>query len=106
MGNITEPPSISRYVLNQMNLNKMEMEVLEYSGLPRDWIWQTDVRVGQFGQEREIPTYGDSPNYLAPLECEMKQPDPIYIRTIVISDKNAVRIKYREMYSKDSSKRS
>lgn len=46
----------------------MEMEVLEYSGLPRDWIWQTDVQVGRFGQEKEVMTFGDSPNYLAPME--------------------------------------
>ena len=40
--NITDSKPVqphSRLVLSEHNLNKMEMDVLEFSGVPKDWIW-------------------------------------------------------------------
>jgi len=50
MGNVSEPVE-SKYNLSKENINRMELEMLRFSGLPQDWIWQTDVKVGKHDNE-------------------------------------------------------
>ena len=36
----------SRFVLSDDNLHRMEQDVLEFSGVPREWMWRIKVEVG------------------------------------------------------------
>jgi hypothetical protein len=48
MGTNLSKPVISKYVISQKNLNMMERDVLEFSGVPMNCIWQTDVKIDKF----------------------------------------------------------
>ena len=58
-------PSTSKYIINDKNLAKLEMNLLSYSGIPREKLQYYNVPVGKY--EGEI----------------------IYMRTLVVDNTNS-----------------
>ena len=68
----------SRFVLSAENLQRMEQDVLEFSGVPRDSIWRVGVEVGR------LAGFGSSIT--------------TSIRTVIISDKNPKRLLWKKYF--------
>ena len=72
-------------VLSEQELSNLELEVLSFSGLPKEWIWSTDVKIDKISPSDS----GKS----------KKQESKMALRTVIISDRNPARLAYERHHS-------